>query len=78
MTVTGFSFIRNALHYDYPIVEAVRSILPLCDAFVLAVGKSEDETLQLIHDMDEQRIQVLETTWDDSLRQGGRVQRQYC
>lgn len=73
MRVTGFSFIRNAIRYDYPIVEAVRSVLPLCDAFVLAVGKSEDETLQLIHDMGEERIRILETVWDDSLRQGGRV-----
>jgi hypothetical protein len=73
MNVTGFSFIRNAIRYDYPVEEAVRSVLPLCDAFVIAVGKSEDETLQLIHDMKEERLRIVETVWDDSLREGGRV-----
>jgi hypothetical protein len=38
MKVTGFSFVRNALKYDYPIVEAITSILPICDEFVVAVG----------------------------------------
>ena len=48
MKVCGFSFIRNAVKYDYPIVESIRSILPICDKFVVAVGNSEDNTLQLI------------------------------
>ena len=48
MKVTGFTIIRNALKFDYPVVEAITSILPLCDEFIVAVGNSEDETLQLI------------------------------
>jgi hypothetical protein len=44
MKVSGFTFIRNAIKYDYPIVEAIQSILPLCDEVVVAVGNSEDET----------------------------------
>ena len=48
MKVTGFSFIRNAIKYDYPIVEAIKSVLPLCDEFVVAVGNSDDETLRLV------------------------------
>ena len=45
MKVTGFSFVRNAIKFDYPVFEAITSILPLCDEFVVAVGKSEDDTL---------------------------------
>jgi hypothetical protein len=30
---------------DYPIVEAIKSILPICDDFVVAVGNSDDDTL---------------------------------
>ncbi len=52
MKVTGFTFIRNAIKYDYPIVEAIKSVLPLCDNFVVAVGKSEDNTLDLIKSID--------------------------
>jgi len=40
MKVTGFTFIRNALIYDYPIREAILSVMPLCDEFIVAVGNS--------------------------------------
>lgn len=73
MKVTGFSFIRNAITYDYPIVEAIRSILPLCDEVVVAVGASEDATLALVKSIAPEKIRILETVWDDSLREGGHV-----
>lgn len=72
MKVSGFTFIRNAIKYDYPIVEAIRSILPLCDEVVVAVGNSEDETLSLIQNIDP-KIRIIETIWDDSVREGGRT-----
>jgi len=73
MKVTGFTFIRNALIYDYPVVEAIRSILPVCDDFVVAVGNSDDATLELIRQIDPVKIRIIETVWDDTLREGGRV-----
>jgi hypothetical protein len=73
MKVCGFTFIRNAIKYDYPVKEAILSILPLCDKFVVAVGNSEDETLELIKQIDTEKIIIIETIWDDSLREGGRV-----
>ncbi|HBN05256.1 MAG TPA: glycosyl transferase, partial [Bacteroidales bacterium] len=38
MKVVGFSFIRNAVKFDYPIVESITSILPICDEFIIALG----------------------------------------
>ncbi len=73
MRVTGFSFVKNAVIYDYPVVEAIRSILPICDNFVVAVGKSDDATLELIKSIDPEKIIIVETEWDESLREGGRV-----
>lgn len=73
MKVTGFTFIRNAIKFDYPIVEAIQSILPLCDKFVVAVGQSEDDTLALIKNIAPDKITIIETVWDDSLREGGKV-----
>ena len=73
MKVTGFSFIKNAEICDYPIVEALKSILPLCDEIVVAVGKSTDNTLELVRSVDPKKIRIIETVWDDSLREGGRV-----
>ena len=73
MFVSGFTFIRNAVRYDYPILEAIRSILPLCDEVVVAVGQSEDGTRELIEGLGDPRIRIIDTEWDDSLREGGRV-----
>jgi hypothetical protein len=73
MKVSGFSFIKNAVRYDYPIVEAILSVLPLCDEFVIAVGKSDDNTLELIQNIHSSKIRIIETIWDNSLRKGGAV-----
>ncbi len=73
MKVSGFSFIRNAVKFDYPVVESIKSVLPLCDEFVIAAGNSEDETLDLIKNIGDPKIKIIETVWDDSLREGGRV-----
>lgn len=72
MKVSGFTFIRNALIYDYPIVEAIRSILPLCNEVVVAVGKSDDDTRGLIAGIDD-KVRIVDTVWDENLREGGRV-----
>jgi hypothetical protein len=73
MKVSGFSFIRNGIAYDYPFVEAIASILPLCDDFFVAVGNSEDETEAAVTAIDPGKIHIIKTVWDDTLRQGGRV-----
>jgi hypothetical protein len=73
MKVSGFTFIRNAVKYDYPIVEAIQSILPICDEFIVAVGNSDDDTLALIQKIDSKKIKVIQTVWDDSLRANGEV-----
>ncbi len=73
MKVTGFTFIRNAIKFDYPIVEAITSILPICDEFVVALGNSDDDTRTLIESINSTKIKIIDTTWDDTLREGGRV-----
>ena len=73
MKVTGFTFIRNAIKFDYPIVEAITSILPVCDEFIVAVGNSDDETRHLIEQIGSPKIRIIDTIWDDSLREGGQV-----
>lgn len=73
MKVCGFTLIRNAVKYDYPVVEAITSILPVCDKFIVLVGNSDDNTLELIQSIDSEKIIIQHSTWDDSLREGGRV-----
>jgi hypothetical protein len=75
MKVTGFTFIRNAVRFDYPVAEAIKSILPVCDDFVVAVGDSEDNTEALVRSIDRDKIKVINTTWNDSaeMKTGGKV-----
>jgi hypothetical protein len=71
--VSGFTIARNVVKADYPLKEAVYSVLPLCDEFVIAVGKSEDDTLAYVKGFDSPKIKIIETVWDDALREGGKV-----
>jgi hypothetical protein len=73
MKVCGFTIVRNAIKYGYPIVESIKSILPLCDQMVVAVGKSDDDTLALIKSIDSGKIVIIETVWDNTINDGGRV-----
>ncbi len=73
MTISGFTFVRNGNKYGYPFVESIQSLLPLCDEIVVAVGNSDDGTLETIQSMNSPKIRILETTWDDSLRTGGHI-----
>ena len=73
MKVAGFSFVRNAIKFDYPIVEAITSVLPLCDEFIVVVGQSDDDTVALIEGILSDKIRLVHSVWDDNLREGGQV-----
>jgi hypothetical protein len=73
MKVSGFTIIRNAVTYDYPIVEAITSILPLCDEVIVGLGNSADATEDLINNINSPKIKIIHTIWDESMREGGRV-----
>ncbi len=73
MKVSGCSFIKDAILYDYPILEAIQSILPLCDEFIITVGASSDKTMELIQSIEHPKIKIIPTIWDESLRKGGKV-----
>jgi len=73
MKVAGFTIIRNAITYDYPVIEAITSILPICDAFYIGVGKSNDATRKLIESIASDKLIIIDSVWDDNLREGGKV-----
>lgn len=73
MKVSGFTFIRNAVQNDYPIVQAITSIINLCDEFIVVVGNSNDGTRKLIEDINSPKIKIIDSIWDDSLKEGGKV-----
>ena len=63
-SVCGFSFGRNLTQLNYPVEAAVRSVLPICDRFVFAVGESDDDTRERVAAID-QRVEIVDTTWPD-------------
>lgn len=71
--VSGFTFVRNAIKFDYPVVESIRSILSIVDEMIVAVGNSEDDTRNLIASIPSPKIKIIDTVWDDTLREGGKV-----
>jgi len=73
MKISGFTIIRNAVLNDYPIIEAIRSILPVVDEMIVLIGNSEDDTEGLIKSINDPKIKIHYSVWDDSLRKGGEV-----
>src|SRR6266571_3910931 len=62
--LSGFTIVRNAVKIDFPIVPAIRSVLAVCDEVVVNVGKSEDDTRDLVASIGDPRVRILDTEWD--------------
>jgi hypothetical protein len=66
--LSGFTLVRNAVKLDFPIVPAIRSVLAVCDEVVVNVGKSEDDTRDLVASIRDPRVRILDTEWDFTKR----------
>ncbi len=73
MKISGFTIIKNAVLNDYPVVEAIRSVLPMVDEMVVCIDRGEDDSESLIRSIDSEKIKIFYSTWDMSLRVGGKV-----
>jgi hypothetical protein len=71
MKICGFTFVRNAVKYDYPIIESITSILPIVEEFIVSVGNCDDGTLQLIESINSPKIKIVHSIWDDLHKEGG-------
>ncbi|MEP6595322.1 MAG: glycosyltransferase family 2 protein [Ginsengibacter sp.] len=73
MKISGFTIIKNAVLNDYPIVEAIESILPVADEMIVLIGDCEDETEHLIKTIRNDKIKIHHSVWNKALRSGGKV-----
>jgi hypothetical protein len=73
MRISGFTIIKNAVINDYPIVEAINSILPVVDEMIVLIGESTDATVELIQSINDPKIKIHHSVWDNTLRKGGEV-----
>lgn len=71
--ISGFSFVRNGIKLYYPVVESIKSILPICDEFIIAVGKgdADDPTREAIAAIHDPKIKIIDTIWEEKYFKGG-------
>jgi hypothetical protein len=73
MRLSGFTFVKDAVKYDFPVVESIHSLLPICDEVIVNVGHSNDETLSVIQKIKSDKIKIVENIWDTAVKKGGRI-----
>ena len=67
MKISGFSFSRNAHKLYYPVAESIKSILPICDEFIIAIGRGDedDRTRDEVSGIGDPRVKIIDTEWKD-------------
>ena len=73
MKISAFTFIRNGQILGYPFIESINSVLSIVDEFVINVGESEDETLSLIMSINNPKIRIIKSQWNESMKDRGYV-----
>lgn len=71
MKISGFTVIKNGVLMGYPVLQSIRSILPVVDEMVIGVGKSEDGTKELIQSLGDPKIRIFDSFWDPTKTKGG-------
>jgi hypothetical protein len=72
-SISGFTFIRNGVELGFPFEASIRSLLPLVDEFVVAVGQGSDDTLERIRAIGDPKIRIVETRWNERMADRGFV-----
>lgn len=73
MKVSAFTYVRNGIAMEYPFIESIKSVLPLIDEFIVVVGDSTDCTRQSIESIQDRKIKIVDTIWDEMMRTKGLV-----
>ena len=73
VSISGFTFIRNGVELGFPFEASIRSLLPLVDEFVVAVGRGNDDTLARVLAIGDPKIRVIETLWNERMADRGFV-----
>jgi hypothetical protein len=73
MKVSAFTFIKNGVILGYPFIQSIKSVLPIVDEFVINVGESDDSTLKLINSIHSPKIRIIESKWNQNMKDKGYV-----
>lgn len=73
MKVSAFTFIKNGQILGYPFLESIQSVLPIVDEFIINIGESDDDTLEMIKGIKSEKIRILTSTWNSNMSNRGYV-----
>lgn len=73
MKVSGFTFLKNGQMLGYPFIESIKSILPIVDEFVIALGPCDDQTEAMLNAIGDPKVRIIHTTWSDKMKDRGYV-----
>lgn len=73
MKVSAFTFIKDGQVLGFPFLQSIQSILEIVDEFIINVGESDDDTLELIRSLNSNKIRIICSKWNDEMRDRGYV-----
>lgn len=73
MKVSGFTFLRNGVALGFPFEASLRSLLPLVDELVVAVGRGEDDTRERVLAVGDPKLRLVDTVWNERMSERGFV-----
>jgi glycosyltransferase involved in cell wall biosynthesis len=73
LRTSGFTIIRNARRMGYPIIQSIKSLLPVVDEMVVGVGQSDDDTVDLVLGLGDPKIKLFHSIWDETKTKGGLI-----
>lgn len=73
MIVSAFTYVRNGFTYAYPFIESIKSLLPIVDEYIVVIGAGNDGTREAVVALNDPKITIVDTVWDEQLRVGGKV-----
>ncbi len=76
MTIDGFTYVRNGIKMGYPFVNSIQSLLPLVNKLYVVVGDSDDGTKEMIQNIKNDKIQIIDTVWNEEKRKNGEIFRE--
>jgi len=78
MKLAGTTFVRNAIQFDYNIIETITCLLECCDRVFVVDAGSDDGTTELIEAIDNPNLVLIKRTKEEWDAQQGTGQTKLC
>jgi hypothetical protein len=75
MKISGFTMVKNASKYYFPIKESILSILPVVDEFIVALGDCDegDTTREEIESIESDKVKIIDRIWSEGDFKDGKI-----